>query len=249
MKALLMEFKKTHRRKIWVIIAALIGVELLWAFWSTTRMDAKDIAQGWLFCLYQFPVLNTIMMPVVGAVLASRLSDIEHKGQTLRLLTTIMTPGKLFDAKFLCGAVYMIAVVGLQILLIVVIGATKGFGGAIPLGKLTYYLLATIGVSLTILLLQQILSLLFINQMIPFAVGLVGSLAGIYAMFLPQNLGRILLWGYYGVLMPAGMDWQPEADIVNYYSLPVDWIGVITLCTAFIALYLIGRGLFTRKEV
>lgn len=249
MKALLMEFRKTHRRKIWIIVAALIGVQLLWAFWSISRMDTGDMEQGWLFCLYQFPVLNAIMMPVVAAVLASRLSDVEHKGQTLRLLTTIMTPGKLFDAKFLCGTVYMAAVAGLQILLIVVIGTTKGFGGAIPLGKLIYYLFSTIGVSLTILLLQQILSLLFINQMIPFAVGLVGSLAGIYAMFLPQNLGRILLWAYYGVLMPVGLDWQPEADIVNYYSLPIDWSGVITLCTVFIALYLIGRGLFTRKEV
>lgn len=249
MKALLMEFKKTHRRKIWAIIAAMIGVQLLWAFWSITRMDNRDIAQGWLFCLYQFPMLNTIMMPVVTAVIASRLSDVEHKGQTLRLLTTIMKPGKLFDAKFLCGAAYMVAVVGLQILLIVVIGKTKGFGGAIPLDKLTYYLFSTIGVSLTILLLQQTLSLLFINQMIPFAIGLVGSLAGLYAMFFPQNLGRVLLWAYYGVLAPVGLDWQREANIVNYYNQPIDWPGVITLCTAFIALYLIGRRLFTRKEV
>lgn len=249
MKTLLMEFRKTRRRKVWLIVAALIGVQLLWAFWSCRNMDARDLAQGWQYCLYQFPMLNAIMMPVIAAVVASRLCDVEHKGQTLKLLETVMTPGKLFDAKFLCGAAYMITIVVLQVFIIIAMGYGKGFDGALPVDKLLYYLVYTTGVNLTVLLLQQILSLLFINQMIPFSVGLIGALAGLYTMFFPQNLGRILLWAYYSVLSPVGMNWYREAGIVNYYNLPVDWIGVITLTAMFCVLYLVGRGLFARKEM
>lgn len=77
-----MEFRKIRRRKVWVIVAALISVQILWSLWEIDRMDAHDLSQGWMYFLYQFPLLNSIMMPVIAAVVASRLCDIEHKGQT-----------------------------------------------------------------------------------------------------------------------------------------------------------------------
>ncbi len=152
-----------------------------------------------MFFLYQFPILNSIMMPVMAAVVASRLCDIEHKGQTLKLLHTVMPAGRLFAAKFLCGAQYMLTAALLQIIAIVIAGLVVGFEGSPPLDKLLYYLLFTTAVNVTILLLQQVLSLLFRNQMIPLTVGIIGSFAGLFIMFFPQNLGRFLLWGYYGV--------------------------------------------------
>lgn len=129
-KALALEFHKIHRRRVWMIVAAMILVQILWSIWGVRRMDAHELSQGWMFFLYQFPLLNSIMMPVIAAVVASRLCDIEHKGQMLKLLNTVMPAGRLFAAKFICGALYMLAAVLLQLIVMVAVGYAVGFMGA-----------------------------------------------------------------------------------------------------------------------
>jgi hypothetical protein len=249
MKALTMEFYKLRRRKVWLIVALMIGVQLMWALRTFTNIDASRLDHGWLYCLYQFPILNAIMMPVIAAVVASRISDMEHKGQTLKLIKTIMPAGRLFDAKFLCGSVYMVSAALLQLLIVVAAGIVKGFGGDVPVVRLGCYFIFTVAVSLTILLFQQILSLMFANQMISLSVGLIGSFAGLFIMFFPQGLERFILWGYYGVLMSVGMDWNSTSRIANYYWTPIDWPGIISLLIMFSAIYIVGRTLFVRKEI
>lgn len=232
-----------------MIVGAMILVQILWSVWGVGRMDAHKLSQGWMYFLYQYPLLNSIMMPVIAAVVASRLSDIEHKGQMLKLLDTVMPAGRLFAAKFLCGALYMFAAVLLQVIVMVAVGHAVGFAGNPPLDKLLYYLLFTTAVNLTILLLQQILSLLFVNQMVSLTVGLIGGFAGLFIMFFPQNLERLLLWGYYGVLMFVGMNWDRATRISDFYYAPIDWGGFITLAVMFCAIYTIGHTLFVRKEM
>ncbi|MEX1307530.1 MAG: ABC transporter permease [Eubacteriales bacterium] len=247
--AIYVEIKKLRTKKVWLTVAALIVIQFLWVLWSLGRMDAQDMAQGWMLCLYQFPLLNTIMMPVVAAVIASQLCDIEHKGNTLKLLETVMPSGRLFDAKFLVSALYILAAVLLQAGSIAALGSIKGFTYSVPLTKLFQYGVFTLVVGLTLLLFQVILSLLFTHQVVPFIVGLVGGLAGLYSLFFPAAINRLLLWGYYGVLMQVGMDWEPATRVVDYYYLPIDWPGVITIIAVFSALYFIGRILYQKKEV
>ncbi|TEB14114.1 ABC-2 family transporter protein [Pelotomaculum sp. FP] len=248
-KALAMEFQKIRRKRVWLIVAALIIVQILWSLWGVRGMDAHDLSQGWMHFLYQFPLLNSIMMPVIAAVVASRLCDIEHKGQTLKLLNTVMPAGRLFSAKFLCGSLYMLAAVLLQVVVIAAVGRLVGFEGSPPLAKLFYYLLFTTAVNLTILLLQQVLSLLFRNQMIALAVGIIGSFAGLFILYFPQSLERFLLWGYYGVLMFVGMNWDRATRVTDFYYVPIDWAGFVTLIIVFCVMYIIGRALFIRKEM
>ncbi|HCS73608.1 MAG TPA: ABC transporter permease [Clostridiales bacterium] len=248
-KSLALEFWKIRRRKVWAIVAALLFVQVLWSLWGVETMDAHELSQGWVYFLYQFPILNAIMMPVIAAVVASRLCDIEHKGQMLKLLNTLMPAGRLFAAKFLCGALYMLAVALLQIMVMVIAGLAFGFEGSPPLDKLLYYLLFTTTVNITILLLQQVLSFLIINQMIPLAVGAIGSFVGLFILYFPQNLGRFILWGYYGVLMFVGMDWDRATRITNFHYVPVDWSGFGVLAVAFCIIYILGRALFIRKEM
>jgi hypothetical protein len=240
-RALAMEFRKIRRRNVWMIVAALILVQLLWCLWGIRSMDDHDLTQGWMYFLYQFPLLNSIMMPVIAAVVASRLSDIEHKGQTLKLLNTVMPAGRLFSAKFICGALYMLAAVLLQIIVMVAVGCLVGFAGSPPFDKFFCYFLSTTAVNLTVLILQQVLSLLFRNQMIALTTGIIGSFAGLFILY--------FLWGYYGVLMFVGMDWDRATRITDFYYVPIDRTGVITLALVFAAIFVIGRTLFVRKEI
>jgi len=248
-KALAVEFQKIRRRKVWVIVAVMILIQMLLSLWGVRGMDAHDLSQGWMHFFFQLPLLNSIMMPVIAAVVASRLGDIEHKGQTFKLLNTVMPIRRLFAAKFLCGALYMLAAVLLQLVVIVAVGFAVGFEGSPPFDKLLYYLLITMAVTLTILLLQQVLSLLFKNQMIPLSVGIIGGFAGLFILFFPQSLERFLLWGYYGVLIFVRMDWDSVTRITNFQYVPIDWAGFIVLIIMFCAIYIIGRALFIRKEM
>ena len=248
-KALIVECKKSRYRKLWIIVAALIGAQLLWELYSFRNMDTYDLAQGWLACLYHFPVLNAIFMPVITAVIASKLSDIEHKGQTLKLLETVMPAARLFDAKLLCGAFYVLSVILLQIGVMLLTGYVKGFTGPAPLNQMGYYLLFTFCVTVTLLLLQQILSLLFSNQMVSLTIGLLGGFVGLFSMYLPPWFSKLTPWGYYGVLMLTGMDWERETRIVTYYWSEIDWTGFLILVSAFLVIYCVGRILFVRKEM
>ncbi|MFT3983165.1 MAG: ABC transporter permease [Lachnospiraceae bacterium] len=248
MAALAIELQKIHRRKIWLIVTALIGTQFLWLLWSFRTMDAYRLSQGFRHCLYNLPLINAIMMPLLISVIASRLCDIEHKGQTLKLLQTIQSPGNLFDAKFLCGALHVIATVFIQFLLILLMGKIKGFTEPLPADKLLFYLFATVSVNLTILALQQVLSLLFVNQMIALTIGLIGSFAGLFSMFFPQGWQKIILWGYYGVLMQVGMNWEKDTRFLDLYYTPIDQYGFLLLVILFLVIYAAGRFLFVRKE-
>ncbi len=247
-KTLAVEFYKTRRRKIFLVVLAMIAAQLMWALWSFSRMDARDLEQGWISSLFQFPLLNSLMMPVICAVVASRICDMEHKGQTFKLLNTILSAGRLFDVKFLCGAFYMLLAVLFQIVIIIITGYLKGFEGNAPFELFGYYLLFTTAINLSILLLQQILSLLFTNQMVPLTVGLTGSFFGLFSLFFPQGFQKFVIWGYYGVLMFIGMDWDRATRITDYYLTPINWAGFVMLIIQFLAFYVIGRVIFAHRE-
>lgn len=249
MKELAMEFRKIKRRKLWLTVAVMLGAQCLWGFWSFRNMDSQRLAQGFRLYLYHFPLLNAIMMPVIIAVVASRLCDVEHKGQSLKLLQTVMPAGRLFDAKFLCGALHVTAAAVAQVIMMIVIGRIKGFLEPIPIDRFFFYLIFTTAVNLTILVLQQVLSLLFVNQLVPLAVGLIGSFAGLFSMFFPQGFQKLILWGYYGVLMQVGMNWDKNTRIMDLYYVPFDWTGFLLLGILFLVIYGAGRRIFAGKEL
>lgn len=248
MKGIRLEFYKLRRRKIWVIILVLLVVQCLWGMWAFRNMDAKKLSQGYMQCLYHFSVLNTIMMPMIAAITASKVCDLEHKGQTFKLLLTVMPAGALFDAKFICASMYMLAVGVAQTAFIMVLGKVAGFTETFPPGFLLYYLIITITVTVVILAIQQVFSLLFTNQMVSFVIGITGSFAGLFSLFLPQNIQRGILWSYYGVLMPVRMNWDSQTRIADLQYISVDWRSFWLLMGLFAVIYFTGRRCFARKE-
>ena len=249
MRGLRLEFFKARRKKLWLAPACMLVIELIWSMWAMGRMDAADLRQGGMYFLYQFPMLNTILIPITTAVLASRLCDMEHKGQTLKLMDTLCPPGRLFDAKFLCGAVYLGAACVLQVLAIFCAGAVAGFRGGFPAGAYAFYFISTLAVSLTLYLLQLVLSLNLVNQAPPLIAGVVGGFLGLFSMFFPRPVQRLVPWCYYAVLSPVGMNWDPATRWTEFYWMPRDCVSLAVAALAFGALYAAGRRLFARKEV
>jgi hypothetical protein len=240
-----LEWLKSRRQHILLIEMALLGFFLLYSIYDFSRMD---VATGWIDMIYTLPILQAFAMPVILAALASRLCESEHKGGTFKLLETMQTPGSLFDAKWWFGAMHVVVLSMAEQAVWCAVGLACGFTGPVPTAKLALMLGTNCAVGLLVFTLQLGLSLLFANQMIPMTIGVAGSFLGLFSMFLPPVLERFLPTGYYGVLMIAGMDWNPQTEAIHFYWTEFDWPGLATLFVWLAALLILFRGRFARRE-
>lgn len=231
-------------------MAALTGIQFLWILWSSKNPSEKELAQGWIYQLHTLPLLNVIMMPTIMSVLASRLSDLEHKGNTYKQLRTLRRPGILYDAKVLCGFLFITAISAVQILFLLALGYHYQYTDIL---NVHYYLLTFLlnfGCCFSLYLLQLDLSLLFFNQMIPLVVGLCGSLLGLILMYV--KMYSFLPWGGFLSCALVGMDWNPETRVVKYFYREHSIIELCAIGMVFIwigVFYIAGRIAFTRREV
>ena len=60
-----------------------------------------------MLLLYNLAMVDAIMLPIGVAVIASRSCELEHRGHTLKLLETAVTPGRLYAAKLAWGALVL----------------------------------------------------------------------------------------------------------------------------------------------
>lgn len=244
------EWMKVRYRKTGLMLLAFLGLIFVWTVWNLGRSSEGEIWDGYRRTFLQMPLIDTIIMPTMIAMLASRLCDTEIKGDTLKLLCTMERKGRIFDMKLWMGAVYLALFTAGQIGIL--FGAARFFGFGRPLEPvhLLYFVLQTYVVSLPILLLQQVLSFYFENQILPLAAGLFGSFVGLFSWFFAGNPARkLFLWGYYSVLAFIGMDWDPETRIITYYNEAFDTRSLIFLLVILTAGYILGKMLFLRKEV
>ena len=93
MKTLQLEFYKIKSRKVWLTMFVLLSVQLLWGLWAFHDPRDWELQCGWMSLLYHLSLLDGIMIPTMMAVLASRLADIEHKGNTYKQLETLRSAG------------------------------------------------------------------------------------------------------------------------------------------------------------
>lgn len=250
MITLKMEFRKLKRKKIGLTMAALMGIQFLWFLWGTRDPSENEKARGWVTLLYTLPLDNVLMMPTFLAVLASRLSDLEHKGSAYKQLRTLRRPCTLYRTKVLCGLFYIVLMVAAQMLFLLLLGYTHAYAGQPDphYYMLTFFL--TLACCSSLYLLQLNLSLQFFNQMVPLVAGLCGSLIGLLLMFV--KMYSYLPWGGFLSSALVAMDWNPDTrDMIYYYreysAIELGAVGMIFVW--IIIFYTAGKALFVRKEL
>lgn len=249
MITLQMEFQKIRRKKIGLTMCALVAIQFVWLLWSTSNPDEQELLQGWLSHLQFQPLLCAIMMPTVMSVLASRLADIEHKGNTYKQLKTLKTAAALYRAKVLCGFLFILAMTAANFIFLLALGYRYGYiGNPDPKAYLSAFVLQ-IACCFSLYLLQLDLSMLFFNQMIPLVAGLCGSLLGVVLMYLKTY--SFLPWGGFLSSALVMMDWNPETRAITYYYRdfsPIEFFALIMIFVWIFVFYTTGSILFTRKE-
>ena len=82
MRTLFAELKKSRRRHNLLVAVCISLFVLLWAT-QTGGTGEGRLEQGYSGLFYAVPVMNTVVMPLGTAVLASRLWDLETKANTV----------------------------------------------------------------------------------------------------------------------------------------------------------------------
>lgn len=245
----IVEQKKQRHKSHFIFVLFFIAVQFLWTFYAQRPTDYNDLEQGYLSCFYFFPVLNTILYPIFIAVMASRLCDMEVKGDTLKLLYTLQKKSSFYDCKYLSGLLPIFFTILAEAFFIILAGKYYHFKDTLSIAMLFELILSTLLVSCALLSIQQVLSLLSQNQILPLLVGLLGSFLGLFSLFFPKGFARLVLFGYFCAFFKLENDWDEKTRIVTYYYRGFDWKLFFVFFLFTVALYFFCRWLTLKKEV
>lgn len=243
------EKKKVRRRNIWMIPLSFLAFEVLWVFWQLKNAAPEDLETGYLMLFYNFPMINTILLPIMVAVIASRLCDMEIKGDTLKLLYTMQKSTSFYDCKYLAGLKYLLFFSLAQTALILLAGRFYHFSGSADPVMLTENMAVVFLVSAALLCIQQLLSLISDNQILPLVTGIGGAFLGLFSMFFPASAARFVLWGYYAAFPTVGMNWDPDTRFTEYFEKGFPLRPFLLFLLFTVVLYFVCRTIITKKEV
>ena len=220
------ERKKARRRYHTLVAAAIALFVLLWA----TQTGGGDLRTcGYSALFYAVPIMNTVVLPLGTAVLASRIWDVESKEQNCRLLFTLQSRGSLFGSKVLLGLGQLLLICLVEGGGLLVLGRASGFTEPLDWGQFWWMSLCTFGVSAMLFFLWLGLSIRFPSQVPTLALGMVGSLSGLFSAFMPVWVSRLLPWGYYIPLSAMAMNWDRATRVTTYTAIPYPiWLLAVT---------------------
>ena len=161
LQALHAEWQKARRRHDLVLCLTFAVILYLW-LGSTAPTGQDELANAYSALFFGAPIINTILLPVLMAVLASRLWDVEVKGYTAKLLYTLQSRRSLFFGKAVFGLGEIVLMVALEAAVLLLLGHTQGYTEAFPAGQFAYLNLCTLTVCTMLYFSELLLSLIHI---------------------------------------------------------------------------------------
>ena len=248
-KALHAEFQKARRRHdVWICLAVPVVV-FLWAGRAAST-DPEELANAYSALLYAMPVLNAIIMPVVMALLASRLWDVEVKGSTTKLLYTLQSRRSLFAAKTAFGIGEVVVMVVLEMAAAVLLGHVQHYTEVLPVGPFLYFGVCTLAVDIMLFLSELLFMLALENPLPALCVGIVGALVGLFSAFMPPIVSYFVPWGYF---IPLGSYevkfWDEASHTVLYGPRPYNRSLLVFTAALAAVLFAAAWRIMRDKEV
>lgn len=243
--------KHKHRHNFLIFIITILAETM---FIYGNYHGKSNLDNSWMLLFYNFPIMNTLFFPVVIAGFASRLMDVEHKGDMLKSLYTFSTPHKIFYAKYLYGALSILGLVIMLCASFFVNARLLNLSTDFQVQYLLIFALTTFISSLTLFTIHMLLSFFFKNQAVSICVGILGAFTGLFSAFLPESaFQKMYPWATYVTSLLVGMDWNRETRVTRLYLLDPDfsssifnliWIAAITALT----IYLLKKSAVEDKE-
>lgn len=251
MKAISLEFYKLRHKHLFLMVTLFLLVEIGWAFMAVSMSISRNPNNaGWEPLIAMLSSMNGLFLPIISAICVSRICDMEHKGNTWKLLLSIsVRRSKLYAAKYISAVIIMLWACILQVLAIIVFGIVNGFGQPVPLYLLIRFLIGTVLATMFIIALQQWVSMAIKNQAFALSLGMIGGFIGIVSDFFPSGLRKIFVWSYYTGLSPITQTYTSEKIKFIVRDMGALMPMMIMLIVAGIIIYLAGSIQVSRQEV
>lgn len=253
MKYLGLEFYKLKRKKIILMTFLFVGVEIMWCIMNSSRAITRnpDMLGGfeYSYMIMSFTSLNGLFFPILISIITSRISDIEHKGDTWKLLKSSVTSlNSIYSSKFLCSAILVSVPVLMQVLSIILFGYFRGATESFSIFLILKYSLGTILVNIAIITLHLWIATVIPNQMIAITFGMVGSFIGLTSGLFYQGIRRLFIWSYYLELSPLSYAYDTVSGS-SVYRTDMNFSITILIFLIGMLIYYIGRNHLLKKEV
>ena len=217
------ELQKAHRRHDFLLCLLVPLIMILWVG-GLAPSDPEELANGYSALFYSIPVIEAILMPVLMAVLASRLWEMEIKGSMPKLLYTLQERRSLFAGKAAFGLLEILLVTLLEMGAAVLLGIVQGYTEAFPAGQFVYLTVCTLAVNAMLFFSEFLLMLWFANPLPALCVGIVGALVGLFSAFLPPIVSYFVPWGYYIPLSTYEVaNWDEATRTITYGTRAFNW--------------------------
>lgn len=250
MKQFLCECRKT-KGKLLSVLLPVLAIILLWLLWAAHDPSEEMLKNGYTYMQSNLLVLNSVFLSVTAAVMASRLMDMENKGNTYKLLCTLQKKSTIFSVKLLLSLFHLLLFFLLEAAGAYAIGRLAGFTESFPASDYIRLLGVAFLTSALLFIFQMFFSLRLENQLYPLFIGLIGSFVGLFSMFFPNGSRFLYLcpWSYFTLGGSHIMVWNEETKTTSFVRIPFDAPGFLILLTVLIAAYFGVRRYFLRKEV
>ena len=131
------ELQKARRRHDLLLCLLVPCMLVLWVG-GLSKGSPEELANGYSELLYSVPVIHAIMLPVLMSVLASRLWDMENRGNMQKLLYTLQSRRSLFVGKVLFGGLEIFLVTFVEMAALILLGNLHGYTESFPGGQFLY---------------------------------------------------------------------------------------------------------------
>lgn len=249
MKALSLEYFKIRRKRIWVMLSLFLAAEMIWASMSMSISISRSAANAsWEALIFSIASMNGLFLPIISAIVVSRICDMEHKGNTWKMLMTTNTGrNHVYTAKYICANSLILYGILAQAVFIVGFGLSKNISGPLPLSLLVQFAIGTMLTTLAITALQQWLSLTVRNQAFALCLGMLGGFIGTTSGLFPAGVRHLFIWSYYMDLNPVTYIYSASSGTYVSGMLPVGLFLAALLMAAIF--YFAGNIHASRQEI
>ncbi|WBW50467.1 ABC transporter permease [Peptoniphilus equinus] len=240
-KLIAVEFKKSRHKHSFLLIVIALVLNYFYLFHGNPPDQ-----QAWYHTFYAMPLINTLILSILMAVLASQSVDMEHRGLMWNLLSTLEDRASIYLGKLLYGFIHLSWFCLLQMVMVILMGIKLGYDGNIPFSVIGSTFLAELVSGMIVYQLQCLLSLFFPSQFAALSIGFGGTLAGFFLAYVSTTA-----WTPWSVLLslsPIGMDYQRSSRTVTLFLHQITLSEILTALLYLVSIFLLGLYIFTKTE-
>lgn len=234
-RALANEFAKMSHLHTRAVAAAMAIAGIVLALFTIVSIPGMslDTTGAWDALLAGLSLGIPLVCPLLLAVMASRLVDIEHQSNGWLLQATSgISPGGMCRAKLLALGLVVASSTVLTGAVTVVLGRLLvGITAPVPLGRFATFIGCMVVVNIVVLALHILIAAKIENQLVGLGIGAFGSVAAVFSQGLPAAAAHFTPWGYYALAKAA--DYQTNGFVPRpIHVASIAALGVIS-ATAF----------------